>query len=275
MVDTLLLQKEVDKSVLYQGLTIPQMFQDLFFERIGFRLSHGEKRKIKILLLGEIYEAELWNQGFDQNKFSRHKDIVQIRYTEKSPLAKKMREQFACSYQNVLEFRSVPENKRKVWKPVESEKEYVVLYSTPEIGTIFMDCISKNEYAEETKELSRFAEVDFELAIDQNATILIETGVKKVRRLSKAIGNSLKILYGYRCQICGQFIGEQYGSELIHAHHIDYFTKSLNNNANNIMIVCPNHHGIIHDRNPIFDWSNKVYKYPNGYCEGLKLNVHL
>lgn len=42
MSDTLLLQKEVDKSVLFQGLTIPQAFHDLFFERIGFRLAHGE-----------------------------------------------------------------------------------------------------------------------------------------------------------------------------------------------------------------------------------------
>ncbi len=46
MEDTILLQKEVDKSVLFQGLTIPQAFHDLFFERIGFRLAHGEKRKI-------------------------------------------------------------------------------------------------------------------------------------------------------------------------------------------------------------------------------------
>lgn len=42
MEDTLLLQKEVDKSVLYQGLTIPQAFHDLFFERISFRLAHGK-----------------------------------------------------------------------------------------------------------------------------------------------------------------------------------------------------------------------------------------
>lgn len=69
MEDTLLLQKEVDKSVLYQGLTIPQAFHDLFFERIGFQLAHGEKRKIKLLFLGQTYEAELWNQGFNQNTF--------------------------------------------------------------------------------------------------------------------------------------------------------------------------------------------------------------
>lgn len=273
MEDTLLLQKEVDKSVLFQGLTIPQAFHDLFFERIGFRLAHGENRKIKLLFLGQTYEAELWNQGFNQNTFIGHGDVVQIRYS--GAIVKKLREEFACSYQSVLEFRSNPENKRKVWKPAADKREVLVLYATPEKGTIFMDAISQSEYAEETKALSHLNEIDFELAIDQNATILIETRVCKVRRLSKAIGNSLKIVYGYRCQICGQYIGEQYGSDLIHTHHIDYFTKSLNNDADNILIVCPNHHGIIHDTNPEFDRNTKTYLYPNGYREGLKLNVHL
>ena len=78
------------------------------------------------------------------------------------------------------------------------------------------------------------------------------------------------------CQvICGQYIGEPYGSHLIHAHHIHYFVHSLNNNANNIMIVCPNHHAIIHDLNPTFDFAQKQFHYPNGYVEGLAINLHL
>ena len=99
--------------------------------------------------------------------------------------------------------------------------------------------------------------------------------MKKIRHLSRAIGNSLKVIYGYRCQICGEFIGEKFGSTLIHAHHIDYFTRSLNNNSDNILIVCPNHHGIIHECNPIFDKKSKMYIYRNGFKEGLKLNKHI
>lgn len=275
MEDTLLLQKEVDKSVLYQGMSIPAAFHKLFYERIGFTLNHGEKRNINIMLDGEIYPVQLINQPFNQDKFSNRVDVLQIRYGDNSPIARKMREKFASTLQAVQEFRSNPENAgRRVIIPTD-EKEYVVLYATPEKGTIMADCINRKEYTEETKALSLLNEVDYELAIDRNATILIETGIKKVRRLSKAIGNSLKIIYGFRCQICGQFIGQQYGSELIHAHHIDYFTKSLNNDADNIMIVCPNHHGIIHDKNPEFDREKKIYKFPNGYCEGLKLNLHL
>ena len=110
---------------------------------------------------------------------------------------------------------------------------------------------------------------------DDTASIYLRTRVCKVRHMTKTISQDLKAAYGYRCQICGQYIGEPYGSNLIHAHHIDYFVKSLNNNASNIMILCPNHHGIIHDRNPIFDFSSKTFRYPNGYVEGLRLNLHL
>ncbi len=118
-------------------------------------------------------------------------------------------------------------------------------------------------------------ELLFESVTDNNSKIIESAGMKKIRHLSRAIGNSLKVIYGYRCQICGEFIGEKYGSTLIHAHHIDYFTRSLNNNSDNILIVCPNHHGIIHDCNPIFDKKSKMYIYSNGFKEGLKLNKHI
>lgn len=49
---------------------------------------------------------------------------------------------------------------------------------------------------------------------------------------------------------------KKYGSTLIHAHHIEYFTKSLNNN-------------------PEFNATEKTYHYPNGLVEGLTLNRHI
>ena len=61
---------------------------------------------------------------------------------------------------------------------------------------------------------------------------------------------------------------------MVEAHHIDYFVKSLNNDASNQMIVCPNHHSIIYDVNPVFD-RRKLNVYENGVTEGLVLNKHL
>ena len=76
---------------------------------------------------------------------------------------------------------------------------------------------------------------------DPSAGIQVSEGVRKIRKLNKKIGDNLKQLYRYRCQICGQSIGEEYGAHVCEAHHIDYFTKSLNNSATNQMIVCPKH----------------------------------
>lgn len=58
-------------------------------------------------------------------------------------------------------------------------------------------------------------------------------------------------------------------------HHIDYFVASFNNDARNQLIVCPNHHSIIHDANPVFDRRRLLYIYKNGLEQRLLLNQHL
>ena len=112
-------------------------------------------------------------------------------------------------------------------------------------------------------------------SFDSSASIRIKVSETKIRVYNTSIILRLKTLYNFRCQICGCRIGESYGSQLIHAHHIDYFSRSLNNDAANILIVCPNHHGIIHDKNPEFNRETLTYHYPNGFVQGLKINMHL
>ena len=94
-------------------------------------------------------------------------------------------------------------------------------------------------------------------------------------KLNKKIGDNLKLLYGYRCQICRHITGEKYGSHIVEAHHIDYFISSLNNDSNNQMIGCPNHNSIIYDVNMVFDRKRLLYVYKNGLDEKLVLNRHL
>lgn len=122
-------------------------------------------------------------------------------------------------------------------------------------------------------------EPDFEdlLLNDNTAHFTQESHIIKIRKLNKNVCDNLKKIYGYRCQICGQLITTPYGNEkkVIDAHHIDPFITSLNNNFNNIMILCPNHHRIIHAYNPTFKLKNKEFLYLNGYKEGLLLNLHL
>ena len=110
---------------------------------------------------------------------------------------------------------------------------------------------------------------------DSETAIIEKYRLTKVRKLNRSIGNYLKKLYDFRCQICGQNIGEMYSVKVVECHHINYFVQSLNNDIDNLLIVCPNHHRIIHNANPIFNKEKKVYIYPNGYEERLKLNFHL
>ncbi len=256
-------------------MSIPSYCHKMFFDSLGFHLAPGESENIKLLLDGNTYPAKLINQPFSRDKYAGHVDVLQIRYSENSDLVRTLREKFAITYDKVNRFRSFPENKNKLMKLDPSEKEFLILYATPVKGVLLLECITNTEFKEETSWIERISELDFETSVSQPTPISLERGMKKVRRLSRTLSATLKSLYGYRCQICGERIGEQYSSNLIYAHYIRYFTQSLDASPSNLMIVCPNHHAIIHDRNPVFDMKTKVFTYPNGFKEGLKLNLHL
>ena len=49
----------------------------------------------------------------------------------------------------------------------------------------------------------------------------------------------------------------------------------MDNAASNLLVVCPNHHRIIHAAEPTFDRERKIFRYPNGLEEVLRLNAHL
>lgn len=110
---------------------------------------------------------------------------------------------------------------------------------------------------------------------DPSSKIVIKTKEQKVRQYNVRIITSLKKLYNNRCQICGCSCGEEYGVSVIQAHHIELFSETHNNDSDNIMIVCPNHHAIIHSANPVFDRSRLCLTFPNGFVEKLSLNYHL
>jgi 5-methylcytosine-specific restriction enzyme A len=123
-------------------------------------------------------------------------------------------------------------------------------------------------------------EVEYEKSInltlyDENAGIEIVQKESKIRRLSRAIGDNLKLLYEYKCQICGENFSSKYDVIIAEVHHIDPFVTSLNNYVENQIIVCPNHHSVIHRSNPVFARKRLAYLYENGVVENIVLNKHL
>lgn len=110
---------------------------------------------------------------------------------------------------------------------------------------------------------------------DTSSRVVCAIRESKNRVFDTKIQKSLKKLYEFRCQICGATAMEAYGVDVSEAHHIEMFSLTANNDARNIMIVCPDHHRIIHKAKPIFNAELKCFDYSNGKSEQLMFNIHL
>ena len=123
-----------------------------------------------------------------------------------------------------------------------------------------------------------YSEAELEQLInfeDHNATVKIKTAPTTVRVYNPSIIRQLKKLYNGNCQLCGCKPFANVTCDLTEVHHIQYFATSHNNNASNLIVLCPNHHRLIHKLNPKYNADRQYYIYPNGEEEQLALNYHL
>ncbi len=271
---------EVNWSLLTEGLTLPVENQVIFARNMGKFLHRGEVKPITLYLNGKGYRAQIRNVNFD-SRFNSKNDTLQIRYTRNGHLAQALKACFSKSYNYIKAQREIRlRDNRSIIKLPEGYKEYLAIYTTAYEDTYILetieaeDIISIKKAVQNQSELAMEAKFNYDIE-DKTASIFEDERILKFRKLSRKIGENLKLFYDYRCQICGQYVGEEYGAKVAEAHHIDYFVQSLNNDANNQLIVCPNHHSIIHETNPVFNRKKLIYLYPNGVQEGLMLNQHL
>lgn len=110
---------------------------------------------------------------------------------------------------------------------------------------------------------------------DPNATIEVVTKEMTHRVCNTAIVHRLKKLYGGNCQLCGLKPFADIGADICEAHHIEYYSATHNNDANNIIILCPNHHRLLHKLNPIYDSVKKEFVFEQGKTMHIKCNFHL
>ena len=197
----------------------------------------------------------------------RKKDAYQIRYPRNGELSQALQQYFfkSMSYIKMIRESRDPKDRSYIKMP-DGLKEYLAIYTTEYEDTFLLEPIAQDDFQVMKKAIQGMRErtveneIEYEME-DKSSGIEKKLQIVKIRKLNRKIGENLKLLYGYRCQICGQVIGEKYGSHIAEAHHIDYFVNSLNNDANNQMIVCPNHHSIIHDANPVFDRRRMAVSY--------------
>ena len=272
-------KKEIDWSTLMEGFTLPLDNQVIFLRNMENFLQRGQSKIIHFFMNGKTYDAKIVNMNNSVEK--RRKDAYQIRYSRNGELSQALQQYFfkSMSYIKMIRESRDPKDRSYV-KMLDGLKEYLAIYTTEYEDTFLLEPIAQDDFQVMKKAIQGMRErtveneIEYEME-DKSSGIEKKLQIVKIRKLNRKIGENLKLLYGYRCQICGQVIGEKYGSHIAEAHHIDYFVNSLNNDANNQMIVCPNHHSIIHDANPVFDRRRMVYRFDNGAEERIILNKHL
>ena len=272
-------KKEIDWSTLMEGFTLPLDNQVIFLRNMENFLQRGQSKIIHFFMNGKTYDAKIVNMNNSVEK--RKKDAYQIRYPRNGELSQALQQYFFKSMSYIKMIRESRDSKdRSYIKMPDGLKEYLAIYTTEYEDTFLLEPIAQDDFQVMKKAIQGMRErtveneIEYEME-DKSSGIEKRLQIVKIRKLNRKIGENLKLLYGYRCQICGQVIGEKYGSHIAEAHHIDYFVNSLNNDANNQMIVCPNHHSVIHDANPVFDRRRMVYRFDNGVEERIRLNKHL
>ena len=103
----------------------------------------------------------------------------------------------------------------------------------------------------------------------------LRTSDRRVRVYNTGIIRQLKRLYGGCCQLCGENAFREFNADISEAHHIAYFSDSQNNDSSNIIILCPNHHRLIHKLNPKFDYNRGCFVFSENSELRIELDFHL
>ena len=121
--NTFLLKHSVDLSLLTNGFHIHTEFHQLVYALPGGALRHGENREIKVLIDGEEFTTKLYNIGFDQNKYPGHPDLLQVRYSPDSQIARKLQSVFAEDYRYLMAARKLAGHRKHIRLPDDNHDE--------------------------------------------------------------------------------------------------------------------------------------------------------
>ena len=103
----------------------------------------------------------------------------------------------------------------------------------------------------------------------------MRTRDQRVRVYNTSIIKQLKRLYGGCCQLCGKNAFDEFNVDISEAHHIAHFSDSQNNDSSNIIILCPNHHRLVHKLNPKFDSERGCFVFSDNSELRIEIDFHL
>lgn len=85
----------------------------------------------------------------------------------------------------------------------------------------------------------------------------------------------LQDLYHGRCQLCLFDPHDEFGHRLCQGHHIQWLSRGGEDELENMMLICPNHHTAIHHDDAPFDYGGLTFRFSNGRIEHVRINAHL
>ncbi len=91
----------------------------------------------------------------------------------------------------------------------------------------------------------------------------------------RRVAAELRETYAGRCQVCEYDPRIRYAQEICHVHHVVWLSRGGENDRSNLMVLCPNHHAIVHRDDAPFDYDSLTFSFANGKVEALRLNLHL
>lgn len=229
------------------------------------------------------YLSEFDMQAFNHLGFSTRsegfKTLEMLFRHDQTEYLKRLRDE----YDVVTSSHRKGQRKRAPRPRIIEAKKYLSAYSFNELSSIVESLIQNaspivdngldyeviNDISEE--ELERIIN-----AKDSSSRIEYRSSTtQSVRVYDRSIISGLKALYKGQCQLCGCLPLPSFDCDISEAHHIEYFSKTQNNDASNIIIICPNHHRIIHKLNPVFNNEKLEYVFPDGTILKIKLNCHI
>jgi 5-methylcytosine-specific restriction enzyme A len=92
---------------------------------------------------------------------------------------------------------------------------------------------------------------------------------------NRTLVRRLREIYMGRCQVCAFDPASVYGVNVACAHHIHYLSRGGMDVFENLVLLCPNHHAVIHGDDAVFDYEVRKFIFNNGRQEPLALNQHL
>ena len=107
----LLFKKNVDQSLLKDGMTIPKEAHQSILNSLSTPIRRGENCAITIVIDGTNYDAKLTWVNFNPNVSTR--DVLQIRYTQNSPVCQKLRTIFSRSFSAIASGAPITEENKE------------------------------------------------------------------------------------------------------------------------------------------------------------------